>query len=137
MKIGRRGDPVWLDQVGFNLKRGQGSLMLQSKYTGDTTDSIELYGRPRVFYDRQFSGNRSAACGREVQKKLRCGQPSTWDLSALLWLLLNSGHDHKAGSSPSEVSKGLLGAVASSSSTSADAMRAVKDVQALLQCLSR
>ena len=68
----------------------------------------QLFGKSTAFMDRQTSG-RSFAASAYVQTHLQRGDPSQWDLSLVLWLLLNSGHDGQ----DSEECRGLLHAISS------------------------
>eukprot|EP00947_MAST-08B_sp_MAST-8B-sp1_P001724 g1724.t1 len=93
------GQLLWLvspPSPGYKMafKDGVCKFNLHVPWNEATGAAVPLWGRTRTFYDRQTRGN-SAAKSVAAQRKLRAGVPGEWDLTTLLWLLLNSAHDAK------------------------------------------
>eukprot|EP00947_MAST-08B_sp_MAST-8B-sp1_P006045 g6045.t1 len=89
----------------IKFKNGVSTFNLSERWDGATAAATPLWGRTRAFYDRQTGGN-SAAKGAAAQRKLRAGIPGEWDLTVLLWILLNSAHDGKPN--PADEAEGML-----------------------------
>ena len=58
-----------------------------------TKHRCEGFVKDRAFFDRHAAGSRSAISSPAAQAKLAPGVLQEYDLTALLFLLLNSGHD--------------------------------------------
>jgi len=91
-----------IDTVKFKSPRCE--IILNNAYSGPTTRTGTLLGAAREFYDRNRNSSKTAQA-KIVQQRILAGQVQKWDVTLLLWVLLNSAHD---GGDIDQPCKGLL-----------------------------
>ena len=92
------------------------------------TAVVEVFGRDQAFYRRQFS-NSIIGSWQRARDALQTGISDTLDITLLLWVLLNSGHDGQDPSmggdgNPVNSCRGLVHCIPGVSDKSVDALRA-------------
>ena len=71
------------------------SFRLDGSAVAGTKYKLRVRAHPMGLYVRH-AGDGSAIQGTEAQECILEGQMSQWDLTTLMWMLLNSGHDGRA-----------------------------------------